>query len=107
MPAAAHAFVPAGYICDHSFRTAASFQISILVWKAHNRIRITDVDELRIGPGRIKSNAKRARETRREGTHGLGFSIGGYPAKYKDAPWAAFSQKQVAIWRGTKQSRIF
>src|ERR1700735_4732868 len=107
MTAAPYTFEAAGQMLDYGFGTAASFQISILICKAHHRIRVADVNEFGVWSGRIKCDTERARKSGRESFGGLGFSTGGYASEHQDAARPALCQKQVAIGRCSKQSRIF
>ena len=47
----------AGELGHDYFSRSAGFQIAILVRKAHDGIRVPNVDVLRIGPGRIKRDS--------------------------------------------------
>src|ERR1700691_1351614 len=104
MSASAYTLLAAWNIGDYSFRTTTCLQISILVRKAHNRIRIANVNIFRIGPWRIKSNAKWSSKSGRKSFGCLGFSVGSNAAEQQYAPGPAFCHKQIAIGRGANQS---
>src|SRR6185437_8523671 len=49
--------------------SAARLEIAVAIRETQNRVGIADIDELRVGSGRVKGNAERPVEAARENRH--------------------------------------
>src|SRR5207248_6662163 len=73
------------------------FEVPIVIRKSLNRIRVADVNELRIITYRIKRNAKRLMQPGRESCGLLRLSVLRDPAIYNDLTLVAFGQEHISV----------
>src|SRR6266481_7855211 len=85
---------------------AGGFQVSILIGKADDSVRVADVDPLRFISRRIKGDAVGTVEPFNEDRSLPGLAIGCDATEDLDFAAAAFSQKQIAVGGGADQTRI-
>src|SRR3979490_455365 len=88
------------------FRRTAGFQIPALIRKAHNGVRVSDVDPLRVWPWRIKVDAERPVQTAGESLSLLGLALGRDSPEDPDIPRVAFRDEKVTIGRSADQAWI-
>ena len=88
------------------FRWAARFQIPIPIREAHHRVRVANIDPLRIRPRRIEVDAKRLIKAGGKNLRLLGLAVGGDSAKDANVARLAFGDEKIAIGRGADQAGI-
>src|SRR5262249_14077076 len=76
---------------------AAGFQVSDLVRKAHDGISIGDIDELRIGPQRIKCDSEGLLQSGRKDLRLFGGAIFVDASEDFNLARSAFSNRQISI----------
>ncbi len=86
-------------------RRAARLQIAVLIGKPHHRIRVPDVDPLRIGSRRIERNAVRPVQAAGENFHLLGLGLAADAAEHSDIPGIALGHEIIAIGGHANQAR--
>src|SRR5213075_226726 len=97
--------VSAGNV-GNMFGRAARLQIAILVRKANDGVRVTHVNPLRIGSGRVEINSKWPVQTSRKDFGAFRVSFGGDAVEDADFSTAAFGDKEIAVGSGTDQARL-
>src|SRR6266850_1558805 len=88
------------------FCGSARFQISVLIRKAHYRVRVSNIDPLGIRPRRIKVDAERAVQTGGENLRLLWLALGRDSPKDPHVPRVALRDKKIAVGRGPNLPRI-
>ena len=92
-------------IFDDDLGSAASFQVAALIREPHNRVRVADVQPLRVGARRIERDTIRLLQAGGEHRHLFGLSLGVAAAQHLDLPGAALDHERVAVRRETKLTR--
>src|SRR5580692_5030417 len=87
-------------------RGTASFQIAVAIGKAHNRIRIANIDPLGIRSGRIKTDTEWTVKSRSESLRLRGLAVGTNSAEDQNVVGVAFGDEEIAVGRGANQSRL-
>lgn len=82
---------------DNVLRRPACLQVSTVIWKTHDRVRVSDVHPLRTLSGRIEGNPIGPVKALSECIRLLGCAIGRDAPKNLNFPGAAFCQKDVAV----------
>ena len=92
---------------DQRLGGPARLQIAVAVGKAQHRIGVADIDELRIGSGRIEGDAERRVETRGEDRHYARLGAVAAGAQHADAARLALGDENVAVGRDADEARLF
>src|ERR1044071_3162255 len=88
-------------------RWTARFEIAIAIGEPNHAVGVSDVQRLGIIPGGIKGDSKRlVQAALSEDFIGVGPAARLRVTQYPNLIGATFHDKDVAVWRGQKKSRI-
>src|SRR5579863_9861433 len=87
-------------------RRPARLQVSSMVRKADHLIDVANVDPLRVRSRRIKLNSIRLFQAAGEHLHLFRFAVAGHTSEDANTTGFRLCQKNVAVRRGSQQSRI-